>query len=152
MATTIRGYPALWIAKPLTMASVRVSMPGYRVPGRQVVVTEGTGLMTERQKAGSPVFPRDAEQARLDLELTRQEIGETVEGLVHKLDIPSRVRATVDARLDQAVARVAQVVSEPAAERFRHVVDLVRRNPLPTAGALVVAVLVVRFVIKGGTR
>ncbi|HVV10333.1 DUF3618 domain-containing protein [Amycolatopsis sp.] len=29
-------------------------------------------------------FPRDAEEARLDVELTRQELGETVEALAEK--------------------------------------------------------------------
>jgi hypothetical protein len=31
------------------------------------------------------VFPRDAEQARLDAELTRQELGETVQELTSRL-------------------------------------------------------------------
>lgn len=33
---------------------------------------------------GRETFPRDAEEARLDVELTREELGETVEALADK--------------------------------------------------------------------
>ncbi|QFU88888.1 DUF3618 domain-containing protein [Amycolatopsis sp. YIM 10] len=70
-------------------------------------------------------FPRDAEQARLDIELTRQELGETVEALAHKVNVPARAK-----------------------EQAQQAAVSVRRNPWPVAGggAAVLALIVLLIV------
>ncbi|UJW29100.1 DUF3618 domain-containing protein [Saccharothrix sp. AJ9571] len=78
--------------------------------------------MSGKEKAS---FPRDAEQARVDIELTRQELGETVEALAHKVNVPARAK-----------------------EQAQEVAVSVRRNPWPAVGggAAVLALLVLLIV------
>jgi hypothetical protein len=71
-------------------------------------------------------FPTNAEQARLDRDLTREELTETLDALGHKLDVKTRAKEGLDVKIDQASAQIAAKVSEPAAERFR-------RAPTPSA-------------------
>jgi len=93
-------------------------------------------------------FPKDAEEARLDRDVTREELTETLQALGHKLDVKTRINESVDGTLDQATARVADVVSEPAAQKFRQGAEVVRRNPLPVLGALVVMIVAIRLIAR----
>ncbi|MBN6040666.1 DUF3618 domain-containing protein [Amycolatopsis sp. 195334CR] len=81
-----------------------------------------SGGKSSAEKAG---FPHDAEQARVDIELTRQELGETVEALAHKVNVPARAK-----------------------EQAQQAAVSVRRNPWPVAGggAAVLALIVLLIV------
>ncbi|GAB3499058.1 DUF3618 domain-containing protein [Amycolatopsis cihanbeyliensis] len=49
-----------------------------------------------------PEFPRDAREARADLELTRAELGDTVHELAQKANLPARAREKAGAATEQA--------------------------------------------------
>jgi hypothetical protein len=100
--------------------------------------------MTEQKKD----FPSTDDDLRLDRDVTRQELGDTVQALAHKLDVKARVKDGVDEKLDQATAKVADVVSPPAAERLRQGADAVRANPLPVFGALLALLVAIRFATR----
>ncbi|MBK1786284.1 DUF3618 domain-containing protein [Prauserella cavernicola] len=76
-------------------------------------------------------FPRDPDQARLDIELTRKELGDTAQALAHKLDVPARAK-------EQAQERAAQVKSQ-----LRHGTQTVRGNPVPLLVICAVAAVAV---------
>jgi hypothetical protein len=100
--------------------------------------------MTEQKKD----FPSTEQDVRLDRDVTRQELGDTVEALAHKLDVRARLKEGVDDKLDQATAKVADVVSPPAAVRLRHGADVVRANPLPVFGGLLALVVAVKLALR----
>lgn len=89
-------------------------------------------------------FPANAEQARLDIELTRQELGETVEALAHKVNVPARAKEQVD----QVKAKVKEKVPEPVAEGAVQVADTVRRNPWPIAGGVLALLILIRLIAR----
>jgi hypothetical protein len=93
-------------------------------------------------------FPKDAEQARLDRDLTREELTETLDALGHKLDVKTRAKEGLDVKIDQVGARIAATVSEPAAQRFRQGADTVRRNPLPVFAALLALLIAIRLAVR----
>lgn len=93
-------------------------------------------------------FPKNAEEARLDRDLTREELTETLEALEHKLDVKTRTKEAVDAKLDQATAQAATVLSEPAAEKLREGVEVVRRNKLPAIAGLVALLIAIKLIIS----
>jgi hypothetical protein len=90
-------------------------------------------------------FPATDDDLRLDRDVTRQELGETVEALAHKLDVKARVNDSVDEKLDLATAKVSDAVSPEAAQRLRGGADLVRAHPLPVFGAVLALILAIRF-------
>lgn len=51
-------------------------------------------------------FPLTVEQARTDIELTREELGETAQALAHKLNVPQRAREQVRLRSSIAAGRL----------------------------------------------
>ncbi|HKN52125.1 MAG TPA: DUF3618 domain-containing protein [Amycolatopsis sp.] len=93
-------------------------------------------------------FPKDAEEARIDRDTTREELAETLEALGHKLDVKARVKHSVDEKLDVATAKVADVVSEPAARTFRTGADAVRSNPIPVFAALLALLITIRLIMR----
>jgi hypothetical protein len=100
--------------------------------------------MTEQKKD----FPRTDADVRLDRDVTRQELGDTVEALAHKLDVRSRMKEGVDEKLDQATAKVADVVSQPAADRLRTGADAVRANPLPVLASLIALIVAIKLALR----
>ncbi|GAA4530042.1 DUF3618 domain-containing protein [Amycolatopsis samaneae] len=103
--------------------------------------------MTEREK-----FPADAEEARADRDVTREELTETLGALAGKLDVKNRVRENVDGRLDQATARIASTVSVPAAEKFRRGAEAVRNRPLPVFATAFAVVFLIRLLLRRRRR
>jgi hypothetical protein len=101
--------------------------------------------MTEKQ---SPGFPKDAEEARIDRDVTREELAETLDALGKKLDVKTRVSESVDEKLDQATATVAGKLSDPAAERFRKGAEAVRGNPLPAFAGILGIVILLRLILR----
>ncbi|MEA5365079.1 DUF3618 domain-containing protein [Amycolatopsis sp., V23-08] len=91
-------------------------------------------------------FPKNAEEARLDRDTTREELTETLNALGQKLDVKTRVTENVDEKLDQATAKVADLTNATAAVKFRQGADAVRANPLPIFAGVLGLVLVIRLV------
>jgi Fe-S cluster assembly scaffold protein SufB len=93
-------------------------------------------------------FPKNAEEARLDRDTTREELTETLEALGHKLDVKARVSDGIDEKLDQATAKVADVTNEPTAVRFRQGADAVRAHPLPVFAGVLGLVILIRLILR----
>ncbi|TQM45849.1 DUF3618 domain-containing protein [Pseudonocardia cypriaca] len=96
--------------------------------------------MTGSERTGAESTPREGEVVERDVEQLRAEIGDTVEELVHRVDVPQRVRekrAEVTERVQAQVAHAREVVAEkaPAVE------DAVRRRPLVVGGVLAALLL-----------
>lgn len=68
-------------------------------------------------------FPQTVEQARTDIELTRQELGATAQALAHKLNVTERAKE----RFQQRSARAKGSVRE----RGEVAVRLMREEPIP---------------------
>lgn len=97
--------------------------------------------MTEGQPGRhEPEFPRDPEEARVDLELTRQELGETVEELERRLNVPARAKE----RAGKAAYAMHDRIPSGLLDRAGEVAAAVRRSPLLTAGSVLLG-----FVIAG---
>ena len=87
--------------------------------------------------------PREGEVVERDVEQLRAEIGETVEELVHRGDVPQRLRdkrAEATERVQAQVAHAREVVAEKAPV----VEDAVRKRPMVVGGVL--AALLLLFV------
>ncbi|MFD9890703.1 DUF3618 domain-containing protein [Amycolatopsis sp. NPDC059027] len=93
-------------------------------------------------------FPVDAEEARMDRDVTREELTETLDALAAKLDVRERVRENVDDKVDKASARIASTVSVPAAEKFRQGAGAVRAHPLPIFATAFAAVFLIRLLLR----
>ncbi|PXY27331.1 DUF3618 domain-containing protein [Prauserella muralis] len=78
-------------------------------------------------------FPRDPEQARTDIELTRQELGETAQALAYKLNVPARAKE----QLQHGTTKVKETV---------------QHNPVPVIATGAVAALAVGGVITWRIR
>jgi hypothetical protein len=91
-------------------------------------------------------FPRDAEEARLDAELTRQELGETVNALAHKVNVPERTKE----RAVRMGTAARQRMPEPVVHGAERAVRTIRRHPLPAAGAAVGLVIAARLIARRG--
>lgn len=93
-------------------------------------------------------FPKNAEEARLDRDATRDELTETLDALGQKLDVKTRVNENIDEKLDQATVKVADVTNEPTAVKFRQGADAVRSNPLPFFAGVLGLVIVIRLIAR----
>lgn len=93
-------------------------------------------------------FPKNADEARLDRDTTREELSETLEALGQKLDVKTRVNENLDAKLDQATAKVADVTNEPTAVKFRQGADAVRGNPVPIFAGVLGLLIVIRLILR----
>jgi hypothetical protein len=96
--------------------------------------------MSEPAKEKKSDFPYDADQARVDIELTREELGDTVEVLAQKVNVPARAREQVE----QVADRVREKVPDPVVEQAEQFAVAIRRNPLPVVGAVLVGFFVIR--------
>jgi Protein of unknown function (DUF3618) len=91
---------------------------------------------------GGDRTPRETEVVERDVEQLRSELGDTVEELVHRADVPQRLRekrAEATERVQAQVAHARQVVAEKAPT----VEDAVRQRPLVVGG--VIAALLLLF-------
>ncbi|MFD9702055.1 DUF3618 domain-containing protein [Lentzea sp. NPDC059081] len=76
------------------------------------------------------------EQLQRDVERTRRELGETVEALAHKVDVPSRVKEQAHETVVRMTAATDQAISslpDPVAEQ----VEKARRHPAAIAAVLI---------------
>lgn len=88
------------------------------------------------QPRPTPVAPdrpvvdaRDPDALRADLEERRKELGDTVEELAHRADVPARMRE----KKDESVARVQQTVAQTT-ERVQQTVATTSRRIRQEAG------------------
>jgi hypothetical protein len=93
-------------------------------------VKRDVAILQERIKAMSDAKPSDKspEQLRAELGEIRAELGDTVEELVHRVDVPARVRAQKEdtiARLQASKDQAAQHVQESAEKARAVLVDKV---------------------------
>lgn len=99
--------------------------------------------------------PTDSE-ARREVEELRSELGDTVEELVHRVDVPARLREKRDettARVQTQVTHAREVVTEAVAEKAPAVQGALRERPaLVGAVAALVALLLLRRVRRRKNR
>ncbi|WP_410598162.1 DUF3618 domain-containing protein [Amycolatopsis sp. lyj-90] len=93
-------------------------------------------------------FPKNAEEARADRDVTREELTETLDALGRKLDVKTRVNDNLDAKVDQASAKISEKVSEPAADKFRQGTEIVRDNPLPIFVGVFALLVTIRLIMR----
>ncbi|SER45169.1 Protein of unknown function [Lentzea xinjiangensis] len=82
------------------------------------------------------------EQLQRDVERTRRELGETVEALAHKVDVPGRVKEQAHETVVRMTAATNQAIDslpDPVAEQ----VEKARRHPAAIAAVLITLVLVI---------
>ena len=84
--------------------------------------------------------PKD--QLQRDVEQTRRELGETVEALAHKVDVPGRVKEQAHETVVRMTAATNQAIDslpDPVAEQ----VEKARRHPGAIAAALIALVVAI---------
>ena len=89
---------------------------------------------------------REGEVVERDVEQLRADLGDTVEELVHRVDLPQRLRekrAETAERVQAQVAHVREVVAEKMTEKAPAVESAVRERPLVVGG--VIAALLLLF-------
>jgi Protein of unknown function (DUF3618) len=88
----------------------------------------------------------EPEMARLraEIEQTREQLGETVQALTHKADVPARAREKLHDTRDAAEQKARQVAARAAAT----LPEPVRRRPIPVAAGSVFAVLLVILALR----
>lgn len=104
----------------------------------------------------------EEEQLQQEIEQLREDLGETVEALVHKVDVPARAAELKDDVIERGTELGERVVERgrqetqralTAAERFR---ETLRQNPkirwAAVAGTGITAVLVALVVRRGQRR
>ena len=82
------------------------------------------------------------EQLQRDVERTRRELGETVEALAHKVDVPGRVKEQAHETVVRMTAATNQAVDslpEPVAVQ----IEKARRHPAAIAAVLITVLLVI---------
>ncbi len=92
----------------------------------------------------------ETERLRAEIEQTREELGETVQALTHKMDVPARAREKLQHTRDAAQDRTRQV-TEPVLDRGQQAVVAVRRRPVPVA-AVVLAVVLLGWLLRRRRR
>ncbi|WP_439660300.1 DUF3618 domain-containing protein [Lentzea sp. HUAS TT2] len=82
------------------------------------------------------------EELQRDVERTRRELGETVEALAHKVDVPGRVKEQAQEtrlRMTAATNQAIDSLPEPIAEQ----VEKARRHPGAIAAALIALIVAI---------
>lgn len=117
------------------------------------------------------------DELRQDIERTREQLGDTVEALAHKVDVPARVKEKVHDTVQATSEEVKQQVYEgtealqatagelalqverlihqaleklppPVAARIEPLIVTARQRPLPTAAIAVGVLLVLRRLLR----
>ncbi|NKE60037.1 DUF3618 domain-containing protein [Lentzea sp. PSKA42] len=82
------------------------------------------------------------EELQRDVERTRRELGETVEALAHKADVPGRVKEQAHdtkVRMTRATDEAIHSLPDPVADQ----VEKARRHPAAIAALLITLILVI---------
>ncbi|MBB3051532.1 hypothetical protein FHS23_002555 [Prauserella isguenensis] len=100
--------------------------------------------MNEREESS---FPKDPHQARMDIELTRKELGQTARALAYKLDVPNRAKGLAAEHTASARSRLTAVALAAAAQA-KGTADRLWASATHARGPVVVGALVV--LVGGG--
>ncbi len=92
--------------------------------------------------SGPDRVPREGEVVERDVEQLRAELGDTVEELVYRVDVPQRLREKRAEATEKVQAQVAHA-REVVAEKAPAVEEAVRNRPLVVGG--VIAALLLLF-------
>jgi hypothetical protein len=84
--------------------------------------------------------PRRGEVVERDVAQLRAELGDTVEELVHRADVPQRLREKRDEATEKVQAQVAHV-REVVVEKAPAIEDALRRRPLVVGGVIAALLL-----------
>jgi hypothetical protein len=93
--------------------------------------------------------PRSEQELREEIEQTRRELGDTVEALSHKLDVPGRVKEKAHeatARMTVATDHAVESLPEPVAVQ----VEKARRHPGAVAAVLAAVIAVLWILSRRG--
>lgn len=93
----------------------------------------------------------DAEALRAEIQVTRQELGETAEALAAKADVKGRAKDAVEDAKGRAKDAVADVKGR-AVETATQAKDAVRKRPVPPLIIGVVAAAAIALVIYARKR
>lgn len=98
---------------------------------------------------GKHAFPADAEEARTDIELTRKELGDTVEALAHKLDVRERAKEQWHHKTEQvqqqahhAAGRAREATPDRVLHSAENLTGYARSNPAPVLIGAGVAIII----------
>lgn len=75
---------------------------------------------------------QDLSEKRRRIELTRERMGETIDAIAYKLDVPSRVRERVNSGVSAAKQKVAESMTT-AKEALRSGIDAASGPPVETS-------------------
>jgi hypothetical protein len=89
---------------------------------------------------GGDGTPRAGEVVERDVEQLRAELGDTVQELAHRADVPQRLREKRAETAERVQAQVAHA-REVVAEKAPVVEDAVRRRPLVVGGVIAALLL-----------
>lgn len=106
----------------------------------------------DRDSGSKSEFPHDANEARTDIELTRQELGDTVQALAEKANVPARAKEQFHERSEQARSKMRDTLPPQAADRVEQAASTIGRNPAPVIGGVVAAVILVRLIMRRRKR
>lgn len=117
--------------------------------------------MSDQTTAGAAGEPRSADEIRVDIEETREQLGETVEALAGKTDVKAQAHDRIEAAKDRVtdrlgaarqkadglVSRAGGSAPDSAGAGVQQVTSTVQRKPLPFAvlGAFMAGVVVGRL-------
>jgi len=110
--------------------------------------------------------PTEPAQLKRDAEQTRERLGDTMDALAHKMDVPARVKekvhdttTTVQAKADEVMTHAKNLTDQamaklppPARERIEQASTTVRQRPLPAAVITAAVMLVVWLLARRRNR
>ncbi len=101
---------------------------------------------------GQALTPSETASER-DIGQPRPQLGDTMQALADKVDVPARVKDKVHAATDTVQAKTLtnqtlEQLPPPVRDRIEQTATTARRRPMPTAVVVVVAVLVLRRLFR----
>ncbi len=108
-------------------------------------------MSTERDRLTMPGEPATDEDLRLDAELTRKELADTVSALSAKADVKGRVQHAAHEKAEAIRERSDELVDKlppPVATKVRPVVTGAVRKPMIPLAGLLALLLALRFWLK----
>jgi ElaB/YqjD/DUF883 family membrane-anchored ribosome-binding protein len=110
--------------------------------------TDPKGNETANEAAGNPAQPggRSVEQIERDIEVTRADMGDTVEALAEKTDVKAQAKHRADSikdsalhKKDEFVSRAKEATPDSASAGAQQAVTAIKRDPVPFTGIAVFA-------------
>ena len=108
-------------------------------------------MTDKRERLTMPGEGPTDEDLRLDAELTRQELAQTVAALGEKADVRARVQKVAHERAEALRERGDELVErlpDPVATRVRPVMTGATRRPIIPLAGLIAVILVLRFWLR----